>query len=210
MPEALIWGASGSIGSALVRTLKTRGWAVYGAARDELRIPPEADGAVSFDAGDPFSITAAASAIAGQANLLDLVVYAAGGARLATVEELDDAAWAHMLTINLTGAARAARASLPLLREGGHVMFIGAYVDKISFPRFAAYAAAKAGLEPLTAVLTREQRKLKFTLVRPPAVAGRFWDGLPIPLPKNALTPEAVAEAIAGRWERGESGMLDL
>ncbi len=210
MPEALIWGASGGIGGALVRALKGRGWAVYGAARDERRVPAEADGAVAFDAGDAFSISTAASVIAQQANPLDLVVYAAGGARLATVEELDDPAWAHMLTINLTGAARAVRASLPLLREGGHVMLIGAYVDKISFPRFAAYAAAKAGLEPLTAVLTREQRKLKFTLVRPPAVASRFWDGLPIPLPKNALTPEAVAEAIIARFEGGETGMLDL
>ncbi|MDZ4770935.1 MAG: SDR family NAD(P)-dependent oxidoreductase [Chloroflexota bacterium] len=210
MPEALIWGASGGIGGALVRALKARGWKVYGAARNESRIPSDADLTCSFSAGNDYSIDGAVSLIAYQTSALDLIVYAAGGIRLSAVEDTDSAAWSDMLIANLTGAARTIRASLPLLKEGGHAMIVGAYVDKVTLPRFAPYAVAKAGLEPLVAILAKEQRKRKFTLVRPPAVATPFWDGLPLKVPANALTPEQVADAMIARYDSGETGMLDL
>lgn len=210
MTEALIWGASGGIGAALVRGLKARGWKVYGAARDEARIPAEADATCTFSAGDEFSIDAAAGVIAYQAGALDLVVYAAGLARLTAFDDANLAAWNEMFTANTIGAARTLRASLPLLREGGHGMVIGAYTEKITLPRFGPYAASKAALEPMMAILAKEQRKRKFTLVRPPAVATPFWNNLPLTVPKTALTPEQVAEAIIGHYEADGSGMLDL
>jgi len=210
MPNALIWGASGGIGGALARLLKTQGWGVYAVARDESKIFEGVDFSCTFDAGDGYSIQAAISQIATQTTELDLVVYAAGGLRLSSLEDTEMSLWKEIMNANLTGVQQTARASLLLLKEDGHMMILGAYVEKITLPRFGAYAAAKAALEPLVAVLVKEQRKRKFTLVRPPAVATPFWAELPISVPKNALTPEFVAEAMLARYESGETGWLDL
>jgi NADP-dependent 3-hydroxy acid dehydrogenase YdfG len=211
MPEALIWGASGGIGSALAARLRDAGWRVYAAARSEAKVPPGLAAVHSFDASDPFSCDAVAHATAQIMDAgLDLMVYAAGVMRASTADQTDAAAWRAVLDANLNGAHLAARASLPLMKEGGHVVLLGAYVQAISLPRFGAYAAAKAALEPLATILQKENRKLKVTLVRPPAVDTAFWANVPFKLPSGALTPAQVAEAILARWTSGEAGPLDL
>lgn len=210
MPTALIWGASGGIGSALVRHLKANAWQVIGVARDESRVPPEADHALEFDSANAYSYQQAAYAIAQQTDALDWVVYAAGVMHAAAVADFPSDDWGRVLDVNLTGAQRAVAASLDLVREGGAIMFLGAYVEKIAFPRFGAYAAAKAGLSAFAGVLAKEQRKLKITVVRPGAVDTPFWQNLPFALPKGALTAEAVAEAMLAHYQAGGAGQLDL
>ncbi len=210
MPEALIWGASGGIGSALVTLLKSRGWRVFAAARDEARIPPEADFTCRFDAGQPHTIDSIPAMLAGDSDGIDLMIYAAGTTVSATVEKLTPADWAQVFDSNVTGAYLAARASLPLMKPGGHLVFIGAYVEHLILPKLAAYAAAKAALAPLAAVLQKENRKLKVTLLRPGPVDTPFWANVPFSLPKDARPPSAIAEAILARYESGESGDLNL
>jgi NAD(P)-dependent dehydrogenase (short-subunit alcohol dehydrogenase family) len=210
MPVGVIWGASGGIGSALVRGLKAQGWTVYGIARDSGRIPVEADAGFEFEASDDYAIKQAAYAVAQQVEAVDLVVYAAGMMRPATVEAFSPADWSAVMDANLNGAARTAAASLPLLREGGALVLIGAYVDSITLPRFSAYAAAKAGLAVLADVLAKENRKLKITLARPGAVDTPFWANVPFKLPAGAQSAEVVAAAIIEHCTAGRSGTLDL
>lgn len=209
MPTALIWGASGGIGRALTTTLKQHDWTVIAAARDESRIPAEADHRVEFEAGSEYSFKQAAYAIAQAADTVDLAVYAAGTMHPATLEQIGEA-WSKVIDANLTGAARAAAVSIPLLREGGALVLIGAYVEKVTLPRFGAYAAAKAGLSTLADVLAKEHRKLKVTLVRPPAVDTPFWVNVPFKLPAGALSADAVAAAILTHVTANASGTLDL
>lgn len=210
MPEALIWGASGGIGQALVRQLKVDGWRVYGAARQESRVPPEVDRAVHFDAGSPDSISAAAMIVAQETDGIDLMVYTAGAMQAVAIEDMHMQDWQRIMDANLTGAYLTTQGALGLLRESAHVAYIGAYVDKLTLPRFGAYAAAKAGLETLAGVLQKEHRQLKFTVVRPGAVDTPFWDDLPFKLPKGAIEPQAVAAAVIERYRSGEKGLLDL
>lgn len=210
MPDALIWGASGGIGSALAMLLKGRGWRVFAAARDERKIPAGMDETYSFEAGDPYSFDAVSIAVAQASDGLDLVVYAAGGLIAQTMDSLEARAWRDVMDANLNGVWLAAKASAHTLREGSHFMVLGAHVDKITLPRFGAYAAAKAGLEPLLAILAKEHRKFKFTLVRPGAVDTRFWANVPFKLPAGAAQPSAVAEAILAHYEGGMAGTLDV
>lgn len=209
MPEALIWGASGGIGSAIVTLLREKGWRLFAAARDESRVPP-ADLICTFDAANDYSFKETAMKVAHESNGIDLVVYAAGGLVAAPVADINSDGWSAVIESNLSGAMRSAQVSVPLMKEGGHMMFIGAYIDHLILPKFAAYAAAKAGLEPLIGILAKEHRKHKFTVVHPGAVATAFWDNAPFSLPKTAKQPLIVAEAILARWESGESGKLDL
>ena len=210
MPQALIWGASGGIGSALVRTLKGARWQVYAAARDESRIPPQADLISAFSAESEYSIKETVARVAYESTDLDLVVYAAGGLQAETVSDFDSAEWQAVLDANLTGAYLCAKHSLPLLKADGHMAFIGAYTDKITLPRFAAYAGAKAALETFVAVLAKENRRQKFTLVKVGAVDTPFWQHVPFALPKTALSAESVAAQLLEHCNSGVGGVLEL
>lgn len=211
MPEALIWGASGGIGRALVTQLKAEGWRVYGAARNEENIPAEADATYPFDANDPQSVEQVALLLAQDIeDSLDLMVYAAGGVVPGPFDKLDPAGWQATMAANLDGAYLAARSSLNLLSKTGQMMFIGAYVHKITLPRMGAYATAKAGLETMVAILQKENRKRPITLVRPPAVDTDFWDNVPFSKPESALDPAEVAAAMLRHAAEGGGGSLDL
>jgi 3-oxoacyl-[acyl-carrier protein] reductase len=210
MSEALIWGASGGIGQALVRRLKSEGWRVIAAARQAEIIPKEADLALEFEAGNPGSIDRAALTIAQETQGIALIVYAAGGLRAETFAKSTEEDWSTVVDSNLTGAYRTAKAGLNLLVEGGHMIFFGAYGDHLILHKMGPYAVAKAGLEPLVKVLAKENRRYKFTLVRPGAVDTPFWENAPFKLPKDAKAPEAVVDAILEHYQAGNSGELNL
>jgi len=210
MPSALIWGASGGIGSQLVSQLKAQGWTVFAVARHEENIPTEADGIYPFDACDPFSIQNAAMLIAQETEGVDLVIYAAGGIRANPLHKTDPEDWSAVMAANLDGVYLTTRSSINLLNKGGQMMFIGAYVPKITLPRMGAYVTAKAGLESLFTVLQKENRKITMTLVRPPAVDTPFWENVPFNLPDGAMQPAQVAEAMITHYESGDGGELNL
>lgn len=210
MPQALIWGASGGIGSALVRTLKGAGWQVYAAARDESRIPAEADLVLTFGAASEYSMQTAVTRVAYETSELDLVVYAAGGLQAETVSDFAAADWQAVIDANLTGAYLCAKHSLPLLKPEGQMVFIGAYTEKITLPRFAAYAGAKAALETFVAVLAKENRRQKFTLVKVGAVDTPFWQNVPFALPKTARSADTVAARLLEHFTSGTGGVLEL
>ncbi|TVR19001.1 MAG: SDR family NAD(P)-dependent oxidoreductase [Anaerolineaceae bacterium] len=210
MPDALIWGASGGIGAALVVALKSDGWRVFAAARDELKIPAEADATFTFNAANPDDTASVISLCAQQTDGFDFVAYTAGGLVASPLDKLTATDWGAIFDANVTGAFVAAQASLPLMHKGAHMMIIGAYVEKITLPRMGAYAAAKAALEPMVRVLGRENRKMKFSLVRPPAVDTPFWENVPFKLPDYAIQPQAVASAMIAHFKAGESGTLDI
>ncbi len=210
MPDVLIWGASGGIGGALVRALKAQDWRVFGAARNELNIPDEADNTYHFDAGDPYTIDQVQMLVAQETESLDLIVYAAGGVTANPLEKLDPEDWQATFNVNVTGAYLTATKGLSLLKKEGHLVIISAYVEKIILPRMGAYVSAKSALETMFTVLQKENRRRKLTIVRPPAVDTPFWENVPFKLPDGAMQPEAVAEAIIKHVSNDETGALNL
>ncbi|MEO0562069.1 MAG: SDR family NAD(P)-dependent oxidoreductase [Chloroflexota bacterium] len=210
MPTAFIWGASGGIGSALTTHLKANGWTVHGAARNKTAIPDVADETYLFDAGNPQTYKEIALLLAQDGVDIDLVVYAAGGMKSEKLEKLGADEWKGVIDANLNGAYLGVQSLLHLVPKGGHLMVVGAYVDKITLPKFGAYTTAKAALEPMMMIFAKENRRKKFTLVRPPAVASPFWDNVPFNLPDGALQPQSVAEAILTQYNDEKDGTLDL
>ena len=77
-------------------------------------------------------------------------------------------------------------------------------------PQIGAYAAAKSGLEAFAAVLAKEERQRRVTIVRPGAVDTPLWDRAPFRMPKDAMPPERVAERIVEAYAEGHQGQLDL
>jgi NAD(P)-dependent dehydrogenase (short-subunit alcohol dehydrogenase family) len=210
MPEALIWGASGGIGSALVEELARQGWKVYAAARNEAAVPASAAAVFEFDALKPFTFSHVAMMVAQESTGVQLVAYTPGVLHAQPLDVGDTDAWQTTIAVNLTGAALAIRASIPLLADGALVAGIGAQVDRLILPKFGAYAVSKAGLQTLFQVAQKEHRSARFCLVRPGAVDTPFWEQVSFPMPGTALSPAAVASAIVEAFHAGTKGQVDL
>lgn len=211
MPDALIWGASSAMAQALIAELNQRGdWRIFAAARDVSKIPAMVTDDFEFDASSEHSFQQVMMFVGQQTQELDLVVYFAGSLAYEKLDRMALGDWMQTLDSNLNGAFLAAHHSLPLLRQGGHMIFIGAYIDHIRLPKMGAYAVAKAGLEELFNLLARENRRKNFTLVRPGAVDTPFWEQVSFSKPDDAKAPEVVAQAILTQYESDGAGLLDL
>ena len=210
MPNALIWGASGGMGQALIKQLSSAGWRVFAASRNNEAVPKGVHERYYFDAIDYKAISDIAIDIAHQTDGLDLWVYSAGELRADLLRKMSPDAWSAVLNSNLNGAFLTISQTVHLLKEGGQAAFIGAYVDHLILPKMGAYAVAKAGLEPLIDVLQKESRKINFTLVKPGAVATGFWENAPFRMPADAKSPDVVAQAIVTQFENGQRGILAL
>lgn len=210
MPDALIWGASGGIGQALIDQLNNAGWRVFAASRNIEAIPDGVYERYRFDATDYNAIRDIAIDLAHRTNGLDLWVYAAGELQSDLLSKMSPNAWSAVLDSNLNGAFLAISQTVHLIKEDGQAAFIGAYLDHLILPKMGAYAAAKAGLEPMINVLQKENRKVNFTLVKPGAVATDFWKTAPFRMPADAKSPDIVAKAIITQYENEQRGSLEL
>ena len=210
MPDALVWGASGGMGQALVNELSGSGWRVFAASRDKEAIPNGVFERYRFDATDHSAIREIAVDLAHQTSGLDLWVYAAGGLQADLLSKMSPNAWSAVIDSNLNGAFLAISQTIHLIKAGGQATFIGAYIEHLILPKMGAYAVAKAGLEPMINVLQKENRKINFTLVKPGAVATDFWKSVPFRMPADAKSPDLVAQAIITQFKNGQRGILSL
>lgn len=209
MQCALVWGAAGGIGRALVTQLVADGWMVGGVARDSTALTAPQH-AYEADVADPFSVQQAVLAAAQELPEVKLWAYTAGDIVSEKIADTGPVTLRRILDANLTGALLAAQASLPLLAPDAHLFFIGAVHERMRLPGLSAYAAAKAGLEAFAEAFRKEERARQVTVVRPGAVNTAFWKKVPFRMPANALTPEAVARRIIEAYQSGQSGLLDM
>jgi len=209
--NALIWGANGGIGRALAQALKQDGWEVLGVARHSERLADLGIEGFDADVAKDDDVAAAAMWAARELGEINLWVYTVGEIIAKPGAELSKDEWARTMAANVGGAQSAVRHSMPLLAEGAHLFFLGAYVERIMLPKMSAYAAGKAALEAYTQTLAKELRDKRITLVRAPAVDTPFWNKLPFKLPaKGTIQPEAVAAAIMKAHAERHKGLLDL
>ena len=155
---ALITGARGGLGSALVREFAAQGWQVIAAARQlseksDPRVTP-----VLLDVTDGAQIERVLGAVLEKFSRLDVLVNNAGVTADALIGQMSDDDWQRVLETNLNGAFRCCRAvARPMMRQrDGHIINISSH-SALRGPRGQAnYAAAKAGLIGLTQSLAKE------------------------------------------------------
>jgi len=210
MKTAMIWGASGGIGRALAERLDQGGWTVLAVSRHPEDLADLTPHAFRADVTDPQQVAEAVGAATRAVPELDLSVYAAGTITSDRVKRMEPDVWHRVLGANLSGAYLTTHAATPLLSPRAHLVFLGAYDERLRLPGLSAYAAAKAGLDAFAEALAKEHRRWRITLVRPKAVDTAFWDLVPFKLPPGALTPQQVAEGILEAHKSGHAGHLDL
>jgi len=210
MNTAMVWGANGGIGRALVSELAAQGWTVIAVARQPGGLEQLTPLVIEADVSRPHDVQQAVQLAGFEVSEVDLWIYTAGDIISSKVEEMTPAVWQRILDSNLTGAFLAAHYSLPLLAPEAHLFFLGAISERMQMPGLAAYAAAKAGLEAFGEVFRKEARKRKVIVVRPAAVDTPLWQKAPFKLPGNAMTPQQVAQTILAAYAEGHKGSLDL
>jgi NAD(P)-dependent dehydrogenase (short-subunit alcohol dehydrogenase family) len=159
----LVTGAARGIGAATARELAARGAHLALVGLEPQRLAALADelgGSASWaeaDVTDQDALEAAVAAAVARHGRLDAVLANAGVASYGTVRQLDPAAFARVIDVNLTGVFRTLHATVPhLIPSGGYAMAVSSLAAFAPMAGLAPYAASKAGVEAL-ALATRQE-----------------------------------------------------
>jgi meso-butanediol dehydrogenase/(S,S)-butanediol dehydrogenase/diacetyl reductase len=153
---AIVSGGRTGIGAATARRFASEGAKVVVTGRRAEPIEAVAaeigGRAVAGDTADEAHVTIAVETARESFGGLDVVVASAGTGFFGSVGELDDHGWQRTLDVNVTGAFRLVRASLPSLieRGGGSIVLMSSTAAFVSGPENAAYETSKAAMIGLT------------------------------------------------------------
>ncbi|MDX6597681.1 MAG: hypothetical protein QOE87_1568 [Gaiellales bacterium] len=186
---ALVTGAAGGIGRAIVNALAALGAAVIafdldGAGAEAAIADLGAAGlAVQGDVTSEGAVSAAFAATIERFGGIDIVISNAGIASSATIEETALADWNRIHAILGTGYFLVAREAFRLLREqglGGSVIFVASKNGLVAGRNAAAYSSAKAAELHLARCLAEEGGAvgIRVNSVNPDAVlqGSGIWD----------------------------------
>lgn len=161
--RALVVGGYGGIGEPTTRLLAAQGATVAVAGRSIDKAADLADSvggvSVRIDMMDKASVTEGVAAAAQSLGGIDIVVNLVGAVIEGQAVDFPDEDWETVLTGNLTSAFWLSAASAPhLFAEEGSRLILFSSVRSVSGGRrgFAAYAAAKAGLNNMVRQLATE------------------------------------------------------
>jgi 3-oxoacyl-[acyl-carrier protein] reductase len=213
---ALVTGASRGIGAAIARRLARDGMTVVvnyaGSTAEAEALVSEIESAggraltAQADVSDPQAVARMWDAAEAA---FDILVNNAGIMQLAPLASSDDALFDRQIAVNLKGSFNTLREAARRLRDGGRIVNFSTSVVGLKLETYGVYAATKAAVETMTAILSKEVRGRNITVnaVAPgPTATDLFLDGKSDELiermskmnPLERLgTPEDIAATVA-------------
>lgn len=225
---ALVTGAAGAIGSAVVTELRRLGAQVVAADGASGRPWTQADlrteHLVRLNVTDRSSIRGLVSRTEAQLGPIDLLINVAGVVSFGSAEELSELEWDRVININLKGSFMTCQAVIPGMKRAGfgRIINLGSVVGKNSGnPRpwidpteqqrasNVAYGVSKAGIHAMTGFLAKELAAHGVTVnaVAPGPIATAMTTNFPatlkatLPVGRMGSTSDVVAAILflAGR-----------
>ena len=206
--SVLLAGATGGLGNALATELSKRGAVLTMVGRNaEVLSAIPVDGARHVaDLRLPEACTDAVAAAIAHGGKLDSVINAVGVVAFGSIEELSIDAMEELFLTNTFIPIMLAKASLPLMTEGGTIVNISGVIAEQNLPGMAAYGASKAAVASFSQALAREARRKKIHVLdaRPPhtntALSQHPIEGTAPRMPEG-LSPTFVAGVICDAIE---------
>ena len=208
-PVAIITGAGRGIGRATAVALARAGHACVLIARtaDDLSKTAQlcGEGAVVevADVRDGALASAIVDRAAARFGRIDVLVNNAGVAPLVAFKEMTEAIFRQTIDTNLLAAFHYSRAVWPMMerQNGGAIINLSSESARDPFDGFAAYAAAKAGINALTRALASEgnAHNIRVIAIAPAGVETAMLRQIATPQqlpPQDVLAPEDIAAAI--------------
>ena len=159
----LVTGGVRGVGAGVTRAFLERGATVVTCARNEPDEPIAVDGAlaefISCDVREPEQVEALVAEVVERHGRLDVLVNNAGGAPFARASEGSPRYHNKIVQLNLLApltVAQQANAVMQRQVTGGRIVMISSVSGTRASPGTAAYGAAKAGIDNLTASLAIE------------------------------------------------------
>jgi 3-oxoacyl-[acyl-carrier protein] reductase len=189
--RVLVTGATGTIGSAIVRAFAQHGVAKIGVHHQGSVSLERADALcealgptavrVPFDLRNPSEITDGIDMFARIAGGLDALVCNAATFKPGLLVSIDEPTLADIIAVDLMGPMLCARAALPamLRQRKGVIVMVSSVAAKRPNRGQSAYAAAKAGVEGLVRALAVEyaRKGVRVVGVRPGPVDSPMMTG---------------------------------
>jgi 2-hydroxycyclohexanecarboxyl-CoA dehydrogenase len=152
---AVVTGAASGLGAGIAAALTARGWRVAGL---DLRPTPSVDLALEVDVTDAAAVEACVGRVEDELGPVDALVTAAGVYEMLPVEDIDDARWERMFTVNLSGTANVCAAVVPRMtgRGRGSIVTISSDLGVGGSQGDAHYAATKGAIVGLTRALAAD------------------------------------------------------
>jgi meso-butanediol dehydrogenase/(S,S)-butanediol dehydrogenase/diacetyl reductase len=200
----VITGAGLGLGRALARRLAADGdtTVLLGRTFSKVQAVAEELGdphfAVECDVGSADSVRAAFARIAERHPKIDVLINNAAIYEPFTVAEARDEQITESVMTNLAGPIFCARAAIPMMEKGAHIINVGSESVAEPFAMLSLYQATKAGLERFTETLVKELEPdgIRVTIVR---AGPMFEEGKTVP----TWDPDAAMRFYQGCKENG-------
>lgn len=230
---ALVTGGSRGIGAAICQRLAADGYAVCvnyagnSAAAEATVAAIRAAGGkaqvMQADVADPAAVATLFDATEAALGPIDAVVTSAGVMALSPIASSTAAEVDRQIDINLKGTINTLREAARRLRDGGRIVTLSTSVVGLKLENYGVYAATKAAVETLSAILAKELRgrSIWVNSVAPgPTATDLFLEGksdeliarlAAMPPLERLAAPEDIANVVSllcgpdGGWINGQT-----
>ncbi|HVJ43912.1 MAG TPA: SDR family oxidoreductase [Dongiaceae bacterium] len=171
---AIVTGASRGIGAVVAERLGADGFTVVvnyagdAAAAEAVARKIEEKGGHALtaqaDVSDPAAVRRLFDAAETAFGGVDVLVNNAGIMGLANIADAADEDFERHVSVNLKGTFNTLREAATRLRKGGRIINFSSSLVGTLLPTYGIYAATKAGVEAMTAVLAKELRGREITV----------------------------------------------
>jgi NAD(P)-dependent dehydrogenase (short-subunit alcohol dehydrogenase family) len=154
--------------------------------------------AVQSDAGKLSDIDALIAQVRAKFGRIDILFANAGLARVATVDQVDEAFFDEQFQTNVKGLYFTVQKAIPLMPDGGAILLNASVVDKKGFPGMSVYSATKAAVRSFGRTLAAElaPRRIRVNTISPGPIATPILGKMGMPADAAKQFEESMAQSV--------------